>query len=228
MWLNRWVKAGRQAFDVKRWGGLATADPIAAGSFVTWGFDGARYRDSTAIVLTDIPTGRQRLWALWEKPLTADDKWEITEQQVLDSLDELHDTFSVWRGYYDPFYWTEAMRKAAGKYGDKVVVEWRTNRTLAAAWMARRYGEAISGGDVTRCKDDPLAEDFDRHIAAAGRETVNHWDDQGEQLFILAKIHPDRKFDVAMAAQLSWEARLDALKAGAQPDDGPTYFRLPR
>ncbi|WP_216849552.1 hypothetical protein, partial [Pimelobacter simplex] len=144
-------------------------------------------------------------------------------EQVLDSLDELHDTFSVWRGYYDPFYWTEAMRKAAGKYGDKVVVEWRTNRTLAAAWMARRYGEAISGGDVTRCKDDPLAEDFDRHIAAAGRETVNHWDDQGEQLFILAKIHPDRKFDVAMAAQLSWEARLDALKAGAQPDDGPTY-----
>ena len=228
VWLNRWVKAGRQAFDVKRWAELATAAPIAPGSFITWGFDGARYRDSTGIVITDIPTGRQRLWALWEKPLDADD-WEISESQVSDAIDEIHDVFEVWRGYYDPYYWTEVMRKKAGKYGDKVVVEWRTSRTLAAAWMARRYAEAIRSGDVTRCAGDPLAEDFDRHIANAGRENVNHWDDQGEQLFILAKIHPDRKFDGAMAGELSWEARLDALKSGAEAKGSqPAYVRLPR
>lgn len=228
VWLNRWVKAGRQAFDVKRWANLGTAEAIAPGSFVTWGFDGARYRDSTAIVVTDIPTGRQRLWSLWEKPLDADD-WEISEEQVESSLAELHETFEVWRGYYDPFHWTEAMRKAAGRYGEKVVVEWRTNNTKAAAWMARRYAEAIRAGDVTRCANDPLAAEFDTHIANAGRENVNHWDDQGEQLFILAKIHPDRKYDAAMAAQLSWEARLDALKSGAEAKGSqPAYRRLPR
>jgi hypothetical protein len=46
---------------------------------------------------------------------------------------------------------------------------------------------------------------------------VNVWDDEGQRLFILEKIHPDRKFDAGMAATLSWEARLDALKAGAKP-----------
>ena len=218
VWLNRWVKSGRQAFDAKRWATLGTAELVEPGSFVTWGFDGAKYRDSTGIVITDIPTGRQRLWALWEKPLDAE-AWEIPDEQVIDSIDQLHATFKVWRGYYDPFYWDEAMKRAAGKYGDDVVVEWRTNRTQAMAWAVRRYREAQTAGTCTWSKADPLAEAFARHIAAAGRSDVNVWDDKGERLFILDKIHPDRKFDGAMAGNLSWEARLDALKAGAKPED---------
>lgn len=216
VWLNRWIKAGRQAFDVKRWGELGTAEPLAPGSFVTWGFDGARYRDATGITVTDIATGQQMPWALWERPLDAD-TWEISEEEVLGSLDLLHKTFRVWRGYYDPFYWIETMRTAAGIYGDDVVVEWRTNRTHPMAWAVRDYRDAIASRAVTWCPDDPLAEDFARHVAAAGRQSVNVWDDQGEQLFILGKIHPDRKFDLAMSANLSWIARLDALKAGAKP-----------
>lgn len=216
VWLNRWVKSGRQAFDAKRWATLNTAELVEPGSFITWGFDGAKYRDSTGIVLTDIPTGRQRLWALWERPLDAE-VWEIPDEQVIDSIDQIHATFDVWRGYYDPFYWDEAMKRAAGKYGDDVVVEWRTNRTQAMAWAVRRYREGQASGTCTWSTADPLAEDFARHIAAAGRSDVNVWDDKGERLFILDKIHPDRKFDAAMAGTLSWEARLDALKAGAQP-----------
>ena len=46
---------------------------------------------------------------------------------------------------------------------------------------------------------------------------LNMWDDDGTQLFILKKLHPERRFDVQMAAVLSWEARLDALRANAQP-----------
>lgn len=227
VWLNRWIKAGRQAFDVKRWAQLGTAEPLPAGSFVTWGFDGARYRDSTGFVVTDIASGQQMPWALWEKPLDVE-SWECPEAEVLDALDRLHDTFTVWRGYYDPFYWTETMRAAAGRYGDDVVVEWRTNRTQAAAWAVRRYAEAMAAGSVTWCPSDPLADDLAKHLAAAGRAPVNVWDDQGERLFILGKIHPDRKFDLGMAATLSWEARLDALKAGAEPAPTGTYFRLPR
>lgn len=226
VWTNRWVKSGRQAFDVKRWAGLNTAEPIEPGSFITWGFDGARYRDSTGIVITDIPTGRQSLHSLWEKPLDADE-WEIPEEQVMAALEHIHDTFAVWRGYYDPFYWSETMRAAAGRWTDDVVVEWRTNRTQPMAWAVRRYREGQRDGSVTWCPTDPLADDFARHIANAGRNLVNYWDDQGERLFILDKIHPDRKFDGAMAGCLSWEARLDALKSGAQPPaTGPAYIFL--
>lgn len=234
VWLNRWVKAGRQAFDPVRWAELNTADPIAPGSFVTWGFDGARYRDSTAFVITDIPSGRQQLWAIWEKPLDGDTKnpgvrWEVPEAEVLDALDQIHATHTVWRGYYDPYHWDSQMRAKAGEYGDDKVVEWRTNRTAAMAWAHRRYRDAQVAGEVTWSKADKLAKQFGDHIAAAGRLDVNTWDDEGNRLFVLDKIHPDRKYDAAMAANLSWEARLDALKLGAEaPDAGPKYRRLAR
>ena len=58
---------------------------------------------------------------------------------------------------------------------------------------------------------------------------MNIWDDNGERLYIIDKIHPDRKHDAATAAVLSWEARLDALKSGAEaPRTGPGYIRLRR
>ena len=53
VWLNRWTKSEAQAFDAKRWfNDLAVPEPFKPGSFVTTGFDGARFRDSTGIVLT--------------------------------------------------------------------------------------------------------------------------------------------------------------------------------
>ena len=43
---------------------------------------------------------------------------------------------------------------------------------------------------------------------------TNFVDDDGQPLFMLQKIHPDRKFDAAMAGLLSWEARRDAISSG--------------
>lgn len=225
VWLNRWVKSGRQAFDVKRWASLNTAEEVEPGTFVTAGFDGARRRDSTALVVTDITSGRQRLWALWEKPLDADE-WEIPEDEVTAAVEDLMSTMKVWRLYCDPPYWEETVRKWANRWGDDVVIEWHTQNKKPMAWALRKYREAITSGAVTWHRGSPRADDLARHIAAAGRKDVNLWDDQGEQLFILDKIHPDRKFDAAMAAVLSWEARLDALKAGVtKPDTRVIVFR---
>ena len=51
--------------------------------------------------------------------------------------------------------------------------------------------------------------------------SVMNWnlgrDDQGRPLYVLNKIHQERKFDFAMAAVLSWRARVDALLKGAKP-----------
>ena len=225
VWLNRWVKSARQAFDAKKWETLGVEEPIASGSFVTVGFDGARRRDSTGIVITDIATGQQQVWAMWERPLDAE-TWEIPEDEVVAAFAELMTTMDVWRVYCDPPYWEESVRKLANTYGDDRIMEWHTQRKSPMAWALRKYREAITSAGVSWSKTSPLAAAFSRHVAAAGRKDVNLWDDQGERLFILDKIHPDRKFDVAMAAVLSWEARLDALKAGAQPSGRSKLTRV--
>lgn len=214
VWLNRWTRSEEQVFDPTRRVELLTKTSLPRGSFVTAGFDGARYRDATGIVITDIPSGLQQMWGLWERPLDVDE-WEVDEDAVTASVEQLMKTHQVWRFNADPPHWTETVGSWAGRWDS--VEEWWTNRRMPMARAIRAYLEAMRSGAVTFAADSPLEPDFARHMAAAGRQDVNLWDDDGERLFILRKLHEDRKFDGQMAAILSWEARLEALKKNAKP-----------
>ena len=217
VWLNRWVQSSAQAFDPNRWDELATAERISPGSFITLGFDGARFRDATALVATEIPTGVQMLVGLWERPPDVDD-WEVPEDDVSASVAECMDQFDVWRLYADPPHWTETVGAWATRWPDHVV-EWWTNHKRRMALAARSFREAMDSGAVTHDGNPLLA----RHVAAAGRRDTTLVDEDGAALFLLTKQHEERKFDAAMAAVLSWAARLDALRAGAQPSAGESF-----
>ncbi|MGW8565667.1 hypothetical protein [Isoptericola sp. NPDC055881] len=221
VWLNRWVRSGQQAFDTKRWRELARVGGhddgaartrIPRGAKVVVGFDGARRRDSTAFVVTELATGTQELAAIWERDLDVED-WEVPEGEVNQKVDELFDQYEVWRMYCDPPYWVTEVGTWAGEHKGRVE-EWWTNRYKTTAYAIRAFQEAIASGAVGWTADDPLHEDFGRHIANAGQAKTNFVDDNGDPMFILGKIHPDRKFDAAMAALLSWQGYLDAVKAG--------------
>jgi len=217
VWLNRWVKSGAQAFDSQAWDDLV-GEPIPDGAAVTVGFDGARFRDSTGFVVTDLATGCQRLFATWERPIEDADGWEIDESEVTASVEDMMKRYRVVSAYADPPHWTETVGTWAGRWPG-VWMEWWTNRPTQMSSAVRAYSEAIASGAVThevgRDVDDRGNEArFARHIAAAGRKDINQYDDDGSRKFVLAKIHPDRKFDNAMAAVLSWQARLDAIAAG--------------
>lgn len=237
VWLNRWTRSNEQAFDKDRRAELMTSvNPFAVRHpkpFVTAGFDGARFKDSTGIVLTHIETGTQMLHSLWERQefITDPDTgvlvpWEINEQEVTAAMDNIARTYDVWRFYGDPPHWTETMGSWAGKW--EWVEEWWTARTKPMALAVRNYRQAMDAGAVrflqddrayvTRNgKDETYEEAFARHMAAAGKNPLHYPDDDGTPLFILRKLHPTRTFDAQMAAILSWEARLEALKQGAQP-----------
>lgn len=227
VWLNRWTKSARQAFDSARWAELSVRGgervaPIAPGSLVTAGFDGARMRDSTALVITEVQTGVQQVWGLWERPLDASDDpasplyWEVDEAEVTESVRTLMTSMQVWKLYADPPHWTETVGMWAGRWPN-VVEEWWTNRHRPMGQATRAYREAISAGQVAWSADAPFAADFARHIGAAGRNNLKLWDDDETQLFILEKVHRERRFDAAMAACLSWRARIDALAKGVRP-----------
>lgn len=225
VWLNRWNRSGDQAFDVKRWRGLGhvNGDPdapmrprIPKGALIAVGFDGARRRDSTGIVITELATGTQELFAGWEKDLD-DEDWEIDEAAVNQAVDEVFKRYRVWKFYGDPPYWVTEMGSWAGRHKGKVE-EWWTNRYKIMGYALRAYVQAIDSGAVGWSEDDPRHAELARHIANAGKQSttfvVEDGPDEGQPLFNLAKIHPDRKFDFAMAAVLSWQAYLDGLKNG--------------
>ena len=212
LWLNRWVRSGQQAFDPNAWAANGLPGSIPDGALVTAGFDGARYRDSTAIVITEVSSGRQELWALWERPADVDE-WELPLDELRESMAYLFEVMDVWRLYCDPFFLEETVAAWRGRWPKKVY-EWRTNVASTVVHAVRAYREAIASGEVHWSQGDPQAADLARHIGAAGRRRTNFVDDDGQPMFMLQKIHPDRKFDAAMAGLLSWEARRDAISSG--------------
>jgi hypothetical protein len=216
VWLNRWTKSESQAFDLKRFEDLRDPNRIPDGAFVAGGFDGARFRDATGIVLTDISTGKQQLFAGWERPADVDE-WEVPEDEVTAAWAEITRRFKLWKCYGDPPHWTETYGSWAARWPDQFE-EWWTARPGYMSRAVREYREAQATGAATHFYDpkDELSVAFERHIGAAGRKDLNFLDDDGTKLFILKKIHEDRKFDYAMAGCLSWKAYLDAIKSGAQ------------
>lgn len=207
VWCNRWTQMEAQAFDVRKWDALTlTGEVIPPRSRVTIGFDGARMRDATAFVVTDIDTGFQELLGLWERPDDAEDDWEVDESEVNAKLDELMKRFRVQKMYCDPPHWNNTVGEWSVTYPDKVE-EWWTNRTRPMVTAIGNFVEAIDTGRVSH-NGDP---DLSRHIGNAGRRQTNLLDERGERLWILTKLHPTRKFDAAMAAILSWQARMDVV-----------------
>lgn len=230
VWCNRWTQQGAQAFNLGLWKQLERpALRIPRGAYVTVGFDGARFRDSTALVMTDVRTGLQQLEFLDEQPLH-DDEWEVDERGLTARWNYIRRSYKVMLMYGDPAYYTATLGDWAAKAGDSpvtkrpVVQEFWTNKQERMIKALLNYESAINSGKVTYAdsKRDattklsaPAANgegDLTRHIGNAGKKYLKTVDLQtGKQQWILGKLHKDRKFDAAMAAVLSWDARTDVL-----------------
>jgi len=212
VWLNRLVQASERAFDVRIWHSRARSGyRVANGATITLGFDGARWRDSTALVATEVATGYQWLLGLWERPPNVQE-WEVPQDEVDMAVDMAFERWDVWRMYADPPYWESLVAEWAGRYGEDRVVEWWTNRVKAMAFSIQGFDNAVRADDLSHDGDRHLA----RHIGNACRREVNVRDEQGIRMWTIYKEQPEspHKIDAAMAAILSWQARSDAVTLG--------------
>jgi len=214
VWLNRLVRASERAFDIQRWNELADPDYLPPdGALMTLGFDGGRWHDATSLVGTEVQTGFQCLLGLWEKPEMLDiENWEVPAEDVKGVVAEAFERWEIWRMYCDPPYWESIVAEWAGKYGEKRVIEWWTNRQKQMAYAIKSFNTAITSGELLHDGNPHLA----RHIGNAVRRILKMRDEDGRPLWTIYKERPDSplKIDAAMAAILSWEARGDALTAG--------------
>lgn len=224
VWLNRWSKSGSQFFDMTKVTPLARPGTVIPdGAFITLGFDGARFRDATALVATEISTGLQQLLGLWERPEDVEE-WEVPESEVTDLVEDTMGRFEIWCLYADPPHWVETVGSWSARWPDRVE-EWWTARSKTMAYAHRGYLEAIDSGSVTFGGDDEGRADFlphadlIRHLGNAGAKELRIRDDEGKPLYVMQKQdgREDFKFDAAMAGSLSWTACLDARKRGARP-----------
>ncbi|RSR98028.1 terminase [Streptomyces sp. WAC04189] len=220
VWLNRRVQAGRQAFSVERWVDLARPDqPLPEkGERITIGFDGAQFRDATALVATHLATGFQWPLGIWEAPPGAnegddpDQQWEAPADEVDAVMVEAFDTWDVVRSYVDPPYWEGLVTTWQGRWGEKQITKWWTNRLKAMAYSLRAYDGAMKSGALTHSGH----EVYTQHVANARKKHLKMLDEQGKPLWVIEKERHQSplSMDGAMAGCLSWEAYRDAIAAG--------------
>ena len=210
---NRLVAGSGAAFDSNRWATLADSTVVVPDrSLITVGVDGARFRDALAIVATDVRTGHQWPLHIVERPVDADPDYEHDMDAADAALLDAFTRWRVWRAYVDPQYIETLVERWQGRWGDKVIVPWLTYRIRPMVFALAAYRSAMSAGDLSH-DGDPV---FAAHIGAATKRMTKVVDDDGRPMWLIEKPEERRKIDAAMAGCLSWEARGDAIAAGAK------------
>lgn len=224
VWCNRLVQSSKKAFDIERWRDLVRAgNPVSDGDLITLGFDGAQFRDAVALVAAHVETGYVWPIGIWEMPHGADE-WQAPAEEIDDAVRAAFGRWNVWRMYADPPYMQAWVAKWQGEFGDDRVIEWWTNRRKPMTQALEEFETAIKSGTLSHNGDDVL----DRHIANAHRHDLPQLDENGRPLWLIRKERPDspHKIDAAMAAVLAWEARNDAIAAGALEEQEAGLFVL--
>lgn len=222
VWLNRPLRGSERAFDGAKFKALGQPGyRIADGASVVLGFDGSRSNDATGIVATELRTGHQAVVGLWENREGVPG-WEVPARDVDRAMTEAFERWEVERAYCDPYWWESYVAQWAGRFGEKVVVEFRTNRLKLIAYALKAYALAIEQGELSHDGSEP----FVRHISNACRSLTNYHDDDGNRMWTIQKERPGSPFkiDLAMAGCLSWQARLDAIASGALEERDPQFY----
>lgn len=219
VWLNRTRRTLTQGFDIARFKELADPRDVDEGAVVVAAWHGARYWDSAGLVVTEVATGYQFIprletgLACWQRPENAPDSWEVPDDDVEAAIDALFATWTVFALYVHPDRWETNAARWAADYGAEIVKQWRTNAWTDMTRACRAYEAAIAAGEIRHSGQPELVA----QLGAATRRYLSTKDDDGKPTWVITKERQDspHPVNVAQAAIVSWQARTDALKAGA-------------
>ena len=235
---NRVVAGASKAFDVEAYRLLERSGGIEAGRLVTLGFDGAKSRDATGLVATDVESGHQVVVAVWERPRDLHEAapWGVPIGEVNDAVGFAFGFWDVWRMYADPPHYVDDLARWAGEYGDDRVIEWWTNVSKKMAYALREFRTSMGTAETPAVMSHgPLSDDSEavavhdalvRHVGNAVRRPTKMHDEHGV-LWTISKeaAKSALKIDLAMAACLSWTARQDAIRVDALGKRRRTFTR---
>jgi len=206
-WLNQIVASSDQWLGLTDWEARAASRvTVQPGERIALGFDGSKWDDSTALVGCRLSDGHLFVVGVWEKPDgAAGHGWEVPRHEVDAAVHEAFARFTVARMYVDPPYWQEELDAWHAMFGDGVAAWW-THRDTQMARALERLHTAVLDGALTHDSNRVLAA----HVANARRKKTRAG-------VVIRKDRPKspNKIDAAVAATLAFEARADALAAGA-------------
>lgn len=216
-WLNQVVRASDQWMDPSAWHACGRPIHVRDGDAITLGFDGSISDDATVLAGCRLSDGHLFVVDVWEKPHDARSRdvraghtksageWQVDRAAVDAAMALAMRRWRVVRAYCDPWQWQDALDRWATDWPG-VVMSWATNRDRPMVFALERMHTAVATGELTHSADPMLT----RHVLNARRKSVRAGD-----LIVKDRPGSPRKIDAAIAAALAYEARGDAIEAGA-------------
>ena len=202
---------------------------VEAGEVITLGFDGSRGRargvtDATALIACRVSDGHVfepftgSAKCVWEQPLDwpRDKTWSPPVAEVEAAVAQAFKTWRVVGFYADPAKWESYIAGWEAKYGPKLLVKstrahpiewWMVGaRAFKSVQALQQFKDAVLDGELSYDGGVFLTSHLLHARMVPSKSGVQ-----------IAKAHPDSadKIDAAIAAVLAWQARLDAIAAGA-------------
>jgi len=215
-YLNQCVTGVDAWMNPETWGKL-TADPDELAGDITIGFSGARHSDGAALVGCDIATGHLFTIAAWE---ASGRDWQLPTRELDAAVDQVFKNHTVSRMYANPMHgiWDSYIDQWIADQGKRIVIRWSISREGPWSHAIASFMAAVKAGDAISHPGDELAT---RHVLNAHtRPTKRAKDDDGKPMHLIERAHPERSIAWAQAAVLAYEARGDAIAAGAKKRRG--------
>lgn len=191
---------------------------VARNDVITLGFDGSRKRnrgiaDATALVGCRVSDGHLFQIKVWEQPDgPAGENWEVPAAEVDYEVRKAFEEYKVVGFYADPAKWESYIAEWEAAFGKRLKVKSSFQHPIewwmsgGRSYLVVRSLEQFYNSVVQREMTHDGSLTLTRHILNARRRAGRN----GIQIY---KEHPDspNKIDAAIAANLAWAARVDAV-----------------
>lgn len=213
---TRWDLQARPTDTDEEWRPLQPKEPIALG------FDGAKYRDGTALVASRMSDGCLFELGIWERPKDAPKDWRVPSAAVDQKVRDVFGAYEVLVMFADPWRWQDYLDVWSRDFGETRVVEFPTNSEQRFDKALERFTTAFAEFQITHQASKRLTKHVKDAVLVKGAKKKPR---AGEEDLLtthymkLAKRGDGLLIDGAVAAVLAHEARAFAIEHDLTPKE---------
>jgi hypothetical protein len=200
----------------EHWDRMAREDSLKPGDQIALGFDGAKYRDATALVASRLEDGRLFEVRIWERPPDAPADWKAPSAEVDRTLRDVFGAYRVAVMFADPYRWQDYLDNWSAEWPDRVV-EFATNVEQRMDKAIERFTTAFGGDEITHDGSELLTKHAKNAVLVKGsRKKPRPGEDEvlTTHYLKMAKRGDGMLIDGAVAAVLAHEAQAHAIEHG--------------